>query len=114
MNKQDRTAHWQSLSDEWQASGEPQKKFCQRKGISYSQFVVWRSRILAAEGKARTQLQTVKIKHSTISPNHASSVRSVEPGVLLILPNGIKISVSSNTQITTIKTVFAALGVTPC
>ncbi len=35
-------AHWNALVNEWKISGESQRVFCVRKGLSYNTFVYWR------------------------------------------------------------------------
>ena len=91
---------WRELSEEWKASKEPQPQFCQRKGISYNQFVYWRSKLLQAEGKSRAQLQPVKITQ----PDKLSSLTAL---IKVVLPNGIVLYISSTLSQTNITEIIS-------
>ena len=112
MTKQEQAAYWQSVSDEWQASGEPQKQFCQRRKISYGQFVTWRSKLLSKQGKSRNQLQPVRVTSASITPAGSQNTSSIasEATIQLMLPNGIKVCIAPATPVVTIKDVLACLG----
>ena len=106
MSTTSKTAYWNSLSDEWKASGETQKNFCKRKGISYGQFVACRTRLLTTQGKSRKQLREVSVIKEVALPKTA--------GVQLSLPNGVKLNIISGASLETISHVLNSLGVTSC
>ena len=112
MTQHDQAAYWQSISDEWNASGESQKRFCQRKGISYGQFVTWRSKILSSQGKSRKQLQPVRITPAQQpAPLKLSNPPSTNDVVIhLSLPNGIKIGITRAAPDSTITDLLNQLG----
>lgn len=97
-------ATWKMLSDEWACSGESQPAFCKRKGITYSTFVSWRSRILKSSGKSRIQFKAVNVVGSRKSNPSASSIH-------LLLPSGIEVDITSGVDVSTLQSVFRCLGV---
>lgn len=92
---------WRELSDEWIASNEPQQEFCQRKGISYSHFVYWRSKLLKAEGKSRSQLRPVKVKQAT------ASIVGTTALIKVVLPNSIVLYLPPTLPRATISSVIS-------
>ncbi|WP_081193859.1 IS66 family insertion sequence element accessory protein TnpB [Halomonas sp. KM007] len=42
---------WQSLIDQWQASGQSAKQFCEERALGYASFCQWRKRLSQADEK---------------------------------------------------------------
>ena len=80
----DRTAHWQSLVDTWQASALSARRFCREQKLSYSQFLYWADKLRpdAQRGPTPTSGFTRVVPH-----NRTSS----DAGLHITLPNGVRI-----------------------
>jgi len=97
-------ADWERYNEEWALSGESQPEFCKRRGLSYSTFVYWRSKLT----------QSTKPKSSTFEGIQISSQSSASGAIQVMLPNGVRLSIQSNAQTSLLKEIFHLLGVSSC
>ena len=105
--KQSKLEFWRTLSDEWESGNLTQPKFCQLKNIKLKTFLKWRQKVLREKD----------IKQKQFLPAHISlpSVNQIAvQSVMLKLPNGISLQISSNTDEAFLKTMFELLGIASC
>lgn len=99
-------AEWRALCAEWEQGKLPQKQFCESRGIDYTRFTWWRSKILTEQGKSRRN------RSSTIKPVELRSMPSRQPEALqLCLPTGVRVLVPSACSKEQLSMALEVLGV---
>ena len=80
-------AHWDALINEWKISGESQRAFCVRKGLSYNTFVYSRMKhIKNAKTSPKSSFARAKIS-APPRVNSADSIRVLcAGGTQIIIP----------------------------
>lgn len=87
------TEQWQSLVDQWHASGQSAKQFCKEQSLGYASFCQWRKRLTRAEPKTTTD-QPHAPEPSFID---LASLGSPQPGgwhIVLSLGGGVELTLS--------------------
>jgi len=46
---------WQSLIDQWQASGQSAKQFCEERALGYASFCQWRNQYIKFNGFIKSE-----------------------------------------------------------
>ncbi|STX57432.1 Uncharacterised protein [Legionella israelensis] len=94
--KRSRREFWQSHNDSWEVSGLTQAVYCEQQGISHSAFCYWRGRLRPKASKAqRTSPHFLAVK-SAVEPTSANT--PYEPAIQLMLPNGVRLGISGQTD----------------
>lgn len=71
-------SEWAEVFTEWENSGESQRGYCRRKGISYSGFTYWRKKLDADHNeKSLVQVRTLSAHPETCRKSLAASVGRV-------------------------------------
>ena len=97
-------ADWQALIEAWQQSNQTQRAFCQERGLCYQQFSK-RKRRLKSEA-----LPDPDITGATFIPVHWQSAQpSPSQGLPIILPNGIRIVIQDQDQLSWLPGIAQAL-----
>ena len=99
-----RKSNWARLSTEWERSGLSQKAFCEKHGVSYTNFCYHRSalrkrervaarRSVRAEGAGQFIPVTVEVEESSPQPSLSTDKASAAPApsaeVEVALPFGV-------------------------
>ena len=102
---------WQALVKDWESSKQTQQAFCQERGLCYRQFNQWKSRfkqesLSEQENNVAPQFVPIQLKTpaSLVSPS----------GVQVVLPNGIRIEVSSEHHMPVLISSVKALAGLSC
>lgn len=102
-NRRTRT-HWQALVDAWQRSNQTQRVFCQEQGLCYQQFSKWKRRLKPEA------LPAPDITGTAFIPVHwQSAPPSPSQGLPIILPNGIRIVIHDQAQLSWLPGIAQAL-----
>lgn len=86
---------WQSLVNQWQASGQSARQFCKEQALGYASFCQWRKRLNGTESKTTTD-QTNAPGPSFID---LASLGSSQPGgwhIVLSLGGGVELTLSQS------------------
>ncbi len=94
--------YWESLSNDWEASGQSQRQFCEQKEISFSRFTQWRSMLLSEE--RRDQVNSARDNSpsdlfsqiSTPRLSLESQANTVDSHIEIQLPLGIIMRIPIN------------------
>lgn len=84
---------WQSLVDQWQASGQSAKRFCKEQALGYASFCQWRKRLSRPESSSAPD-QAPASQPSFID---LASLESSQPGgwhIVLSLGGGVELTLS--------------------
>lgn len=92
---------WKDHSEAWKASGLSQQEYCGQANISYRSFVYQHNR-LAIKLKKST-VNFVEAKPDSVGINNQTAVQ-------LMLPNGVRIGITSEANSTLIHTVLTVAG----
>ena len=82
---EDLTAYWHRHMAGWKNSGLSQQKFCKNNNLVYHQFLYWRHKLKQTTNKS--QQQTRQPSGSGFAS--VSIQPATEPGLSLLLPNGL-------------------------
>ncbi|MCK4515883.1 MAG: hypothetical protein KAU31_11525 [Spirochaetaceae bacterium] len=66
---------WQAIVEQWEASGESTKEFCERAGVNFCTFSTWRRKI--AREKRENGFVELEGAHSTVGGITGSKMRLV-------------------------------------
>lgn len=98
--------YWREHLASWKNSGLTQKVYCEQAGISYGSFVYQHTRITR-----RTERTALKFIEKKIpEQNQACNI----PRLQLMLPNGIRIGIEGELDMSLLDTVFRAAGNISC
>ena len=97
---------WQQRLDRFRKSGLAVAHFCEREGISTASFYAWRRRLQAdAAPSAGDDPRLVPVRLVTPPPSAP---------VELLLPSGVIVRLSSDTDPAWLRHLLPLLGVVPC
>lgn len=99
-------AFWLEHFQNWERSGLSQKAYCIEHGIKFVTFAHYRHRFL-------TEQETPALNFVPVELKALHSVQSVA-SIQLMLPNGIRVGVSSEASEALLKMVLDVAGQTPC
>jgi len=97
---------WKDHSEAWRASGITQQAYCDQEGISYRSFVYQHNRIMSQSKKV--PLNFIEAKPESAFTSSPSS------GLLLMLPNGIRIGIGAEINPILLQTVLSVAGAIQC
>jgi hypothetical protein len=95
---------WIEHSQSWRSSGLTQLEYCERTGINYRSFIYQHNRILSQERVSGTAFIEVK------SGFTAATNQLPTAGLQLMLPNGVRIGITSEVTSELLKTVLTLAG----
>ena len=94
MRKQKRESDMFPLVAAWEASTENQDQFCKSNGINISIFSYWRSKYRKSQQNSSVELFT--------------ELQAEKNGFMeVIYPNGVKISLPQNSELSTIQSLIS-------
>lgn len=103
-NNSSRFEYWKAHSEAWLSSGLSQMTYCAKEGINHGTFCYWRNRIKKIESNAINSAQFLEVN----KPSPASA--SEQPAIQLMLPNGVRLGVSSTTNKEVLREVLSFAG----
>jgi hypothetical protein len=92
---------WISHSSAWKASSKTKQEYCEQHGLSFRSFVYQHRRIVLKAKKAN--MNFIEAKSDSINSSQS-------PGLQLILPNGVRIGISNDINITMLQSVLKIAG----
>ena len=98
---------WREHSNAWKSSGLTQMAYCTQQGISYQSFVYQHNR-MSSKARRTTAMSFVEAKPEAVAVTNQAA------GLQLILPNGIRISITNEVNPVLLKTVLTIAGGLPC
>ena len=97
---------WKNHSAAWRASGLTQQAYCEQENISYRSFVYQHNRLMS---------KSKKVPLNFVEAKPEPAVKSVHAaGLQLILPNGIRIGISTEISPQILQTVLSVAGGIKC
>lgn len=97
-------ADWQALVEAWQRSNQTQRTFCQEQALCYQQFSQWKRRLKSEP------FPEADISQTAFIPIHWQSPQpTLTQGLPVILPNGIRIVILDQAQLSWLPGVAKAL-----
>lgn len=97
---------WKEHSAAWKTSGLTQQAYCDQQGISYQSFVYQHNRLTIKP--QTTPVNFVEAKPESFAvPNQAA-------GLQLMLPNGIRIGITSEINAALLQTILTIAGGLKC
>ena len=103
-NNLSRHEYWKAHSEAWLSSGLSQMSYCAKEGINHGTFCYWRNRIKKIDSNAINPAQFLEVNKP--SPTSASQ----QPAIQLMLPNGVRLEVSSTTNRELLREVLSFAG----
>ena len=97
---------WKNHSEAWKTSGLTQAAYCIQQGISYQSFLYQHN--LIAKKSQQPTVNFVKAKPESVTVNSQTA------GLQLMLPNGIRIGITSEINPILLKTVLTIAGDVQC
>jgi len=110
-NGERRTAQqWARLVEEYEASGQSQRRFCAEHGIGQSSLRYWKRRLeqgaSTADTQAATGVRLVAVKVIEDAPALADS------GLVVVSPHGVRVQIARGFDAATLSRVLATLEAT--
>lgn len=99
---------WKEHIEQWQESGLSQPAYCESHGIKMTTFSFYRHRLLNSHFLSEPSFKFVAAEPKT--SNSSSPIAALQ----LMLPNGIRIGVSSDANESLLKMVLNIAGQIPC
>jgi hypothetical protein len=106
--KNERLVFWKEQIQKWQESNLSQPEYCETHKIKLSTFVYYRHRLLNLNRQHTQAINFVAVKASSSQPH------PTVPTLHLILPNGIRVGISSEISETVLKMVLNVAGQVKC
>ena len=106
MSKEERISYWSEKSKLWELSGKSQKDFCKAHNLCLRQFVYWRCN--AAKKKRARDFENKLYK--VLTPPQVQTFCEQEERLEVLLPDGIKIYISSEIDIKRASSLIKVLG----
>ena len=107
--KKEKHLFWQKHIEKWQESGVSQAKYCEVNQLKLRSFVYYRHKI------SNSSKQPPKaVKFVSISTSKSNLQPHSKLGIQLILPNGIRIGISSEVKETFLQMVLQTAGKVTC
>ena len=101
--------NWVEINKDWEASGLPQKVFCEQRGVSYGSFIHHRSRLSAEEKNQVPSTQGALVPIAKLSPSPGKNLTyDIE------FPSGIKLSVSDHFELSSLEQLLHLLEIRRC
>ena len=110
-----KVAIWRKRVAQWQRSGLGQAAFCQRQGLAYATFQVWRRRLREDGGH-----DSAALKNDTAAGSNAFIPVNVRPGVAerpagswaceLLGPRGVKIRLRRRPSLARLREMVSVLA----
>ena len=97
---------WQQRLDRFRTSGLTVANFCEREGISTASFYAWRRRFEASPAPAAADAPRLVPVRLATPPANAP--------VELLLPSGVVLRLSPDTDLLWLRQLLPLLGVAPC
>jgi transposase-like protein len=97
---------WQQRLDRFQTSGLTVADFCEREGISPASFYAWRRRYEAGQAPAAANAPRL-VPVRLVTPPASAPVE-------LLLPSGVVVRLSPDTDPAWLRQLLPLLGVGPC
>ena len=102
---EDRSSYWEQHITGWEAGKLSQNAYCEEQKISHFAFKYWRQRL------KRPSADGLKFIKMTQSP---SCNKPATPVLQIMLPNGVRIGMSHETNVELIREIFVQLGAMQC
>ena len=104
-SKASRPAFWQEVVTRQRASGLSIKAFCEREGVSYQSFFIWKRRLglIATEGPAIVAFAPVRVQPE-VAPEAAAG------GIEILLPRDRRVRLTGTVDPQQLAAVLAALA----
>lgn len=100
---------WQTLIEAWRRSNQTQRAFCHDQGLRYQQFSQWKRRLTSAPASEPDRNEAAFI------PVHWQTPQStLAHGLPIILPNGIRIVIHDQEQLSWLPGIAKALMGVSC
>jgi hypothetical protein len=96
----EKQAFWQQHMNGWESSAKSQATYCLEQGISFFAFGYWRKRL-------KQSSESIKFIKAT---GDCHSKKSVTPILQVLLPNGVRIGVSHEARVETVREILSSLG----
>jgi hypothetical protein len=97
---------WQQCLDRFRTSGLTVADFCEREGISTASFYAWRRRFEAGPAPAAADAPRL-VPVRFVAPPASAPVE-------LLLPSGVVLRLSPDTDLAWLRQLLPVLGVAPC
>jgi len=88
----EREEYWQELSRGWESSGESQKEYCRREGVSLSQFRWWRCELKRRKNKQLSVRQASNGGFVRVHLKDPETPKGQNGTVEVVLNNGLRIA----------------------
>lgn len=98
--------YWKEHSAAWKSSGLTQQAYCAQQGISYQSFVYQHNRLTIKPQKPAISFVEAKPESHAVS-NQAA-------GLQLMLPNGVRIGITSEINAAFLQTILTIAGGLKC
>lgn len=105
-NKLKHPGYWREHLESWKNSGLTQRAYCEQAEISYASFVYQHTRITRKVEKTSVKFIEKKIPEQ----KQANNI----PCIQLMLPNGIRIGIEGELNMSLLETVLRVAGSTSC
>lgn len=96
----ERQTFWQQHMVGWESSGMSQAAYCREKEISHFAFGYWRGRLK----RSSDPIKFIKATDDRHSKKHSM------PILQILLPNGVRIGVSHETNLEVVRVILSSLG----
>ena len=106
MSREERISYWSEQSKLWELSGKSQKDFCKAHNLCLRQFVYWRCN--AAKKKRAKDFENKLYK--VLTPSQAPNLCDQAERLEVLLPDGIKLYISSEIDIKRAGSLIKLLG----
>jgi hypothetical protein len=97
---------WKEHDEAWKSSGLTQVAYCAEQGISYQSFVYQHQRM--ANKAKRASAKFIEAKQTSVGINGQVA------GLQLMLPNGVRIGITSELNTSLLNTVLTIAGGLSC
>lgn len=94
---------WPKTFEQWEASNMSQAAFCKENQIDYKQFIY--QRIKQHRRKSNSRILPINILPTS------TNMSPVGNHFMLYCPNGVKVSIPTNTNAESLKTLITCLGI---
>jgi hypothetical protein len=101
---------WKALINEWKDSGKKVAEFCREKGVQYSGFYAWRSKLYPEFDKKLTKSQAAPDLFIPVVLTEAD-VPHTQHSLILCYPNGCQLKLSSQFDVSILRLLNSAMGV---
>ena len=100
-----KAAEWEARVAIWRASGLTSEEFCRGRGYSAGSLLWWSSQL--RRGRVATTPKASGVQMARVVRNASAAAPST---AVLIEADGVRVAVSGDTNVDTLRAVFDALG----